>query len=90
MGPRSILSMKISYIGRVQLKCSIECWRSVDVPLWTPSLAAADAWLRLKGCAYCGEPLEIVDPVAREALAQLEAEGRTGSAVGEGVSSSEG
>jgi len=43
--------------------------------------------MRLKGCAFCGEALEMVDPIAREALDELEAQGSTGSAVGAGASS---
>lgn len=82
--------MSLSYIGRVRLKCSIECWRSNEQPLWVRSLAAADARIRLRGCDHCGERLEIADPIAHAAWERMEAQGRTGRAVGDAPSTSEG
>lgn len=77
--------MTREYIGRVELRCAIDCWRSQQQPLMAPSLAAADYWVRAKRCVHCGEALAIADPVAAEAVARLEAEGLSAASVEAGA-----
>lgn len=50
-----------------------------------PSLVAADYWVRAKRCAHCGEALEVVDPVAIEAIQALEAAGLSAASVEAGA-----
>jgi hypothetical protein len=72
--------MAREYIGQVELRCAIDCWRSQQDRVMAPSLMAADDWVRAKRCAHCGEGLEIT-----EAVAALEAEGLSAASVEAGA-----
>jgi hypothetical protein len=77
--------MNRQYIGQVELRCVIDCWRSQQERLLAPSLVAADYWVRAKRCAHCGEALQVVDPVACEAIDGLEAAGLSAASVADGA-----